>query len=150
MVSRPWETQGIAQGSAFHDFLRPFIVAGKLCPDGKVGAAFQEELCSVQAAIIEKDVDAGGKLRRTAVSAYDIVEGRAGVFGAWLRAIWICPVFQEPFQRGRLHGFARREEDGEITTPEGVHVRAAGYQKVHHGNAMAKERGPHQGPVATW
>jgi hypothetical protein len=56
---------------------------------------------------------------------------------------------EEPFQRRWLHGFTGREDDWEVPIPEGVHIRAARHEKLHHGNAVADKRGSHQRPVAT-
>ena len=48
----------------------------------------------------------------------------------------ICAVIEKPFQSGRIHRLARGKDDGEMSVPQGVHIRAVGNQKLHHRDAI--------------
>ena len=57
-------------------------------------------------------------------------------------------MIQEPFERHRIHRFARREDDRELPVPLGVHIRTVGDEQLHHRDAIAVERRSHQRPIA--
>jgi hypothetical protein len=98
------------------------------------------------AAGFEKEVDAEGEFRGARVRADEVIERRSSPVR--LGAVRVCPVVQEPLEGDRIHRLASREEDRKIAVPLGVHVRAARNKKLHHCDAVAVERSPHQRPVA--
>ena len=56
----------------------------------------------------------------------------------------ICAVIEKPFKSGRIHRLARGKDDGEMSVPQGVHIRAVGHEKLHHRDAISVERGSHE------
>ena len=60
----------------------------------------------------------------------------------------ICAVIEKPFESGRVQRLARGKDDGEMSVPQGVHIRTVGHEKLHHRDAISVERGSHQGSVA--
>ena len=57
-------------------------------------------------------------------------------------------MIEKPFERGRIHRLARGKDDGEMSVPQGVHIRAVRHEKLHHRDAISVERRSHQRSVA--
>src|SRR5712691_7895635 len=106
------------------------------------------------ATVLEKDVDAGAQpFQGTSVTCDEVVETRARIWMAaylvpMVTTVRICAVIEKPFQSSRIHRLARSKDDGEMSVPQGVHIRAVRDQKLHHWNAICVERGSHQRSVA--
>ncbi len=65
-----------------------------------------------------------------------------------IATVRIRAVLEQPFERDRIQGFARSEDDREVPVPQGVHVRAVRHEQRHHRDAMPVERSTHERRVS--
>src|SRR5271165_303594 len=90
----------------------------------------RRHVAAAQAVGGDEEIDALGELRGARVGGDDVVERVVRVFSAWLGAVGIGAVVEEPADGGGLHGFAWGEEDGEVAGPFGVDVGAVANEQV--------------------